>query len=67
LCAGALANHAGLDLELDLVHGLSAAVDLVEPPITALSSLVSAAISFDQHGPPSSGRSLRLRIESLLI
>jgi hypothetical protein len=38
-----------------------------ELPASVLSSPHKTAEIFDQHGPPSSGRSLRLRIESLLI
>jgi hypothetical protein len=68
LCAGALTNHAGLDLQLGHVLGLFEAAGVVdELPIAVLSSPDKAAVTFDQHGPPSSGRSLRLRIGSLLI
>jgi hypothetical protein len=68
LCAGALTNHAGLDLQLGHVLGLFAAAgEIVEPTNATLSSPDRAAVTFEQHGPPSSGRSLRLRIESLLI
>jgi hypothetical protein len=68
LCAGAVTNHAGFDLQLDHVLGLFAVASAsLELPIAVLSSSDKTTATFDQHGPPSSGRSLRLRIESLLI
>lgn len=68
LCAGAVTNHAGLDLQIGHVLGMFAVVQiLIEPPYAELSLSAETHVASTDHGPPLSGRTMRLRIESLLI
>jgi hypothetical protein len=68
LCAGALTNGGGLDLQIGHVLDVFAAVaTLSEPAEPAILSTREIAVAADHDDPQASGRSLRLRIESLLI
>jgi hypothetical protein len=61
-------NQAGLDLQIGHVLGMFAVVEmLVEALVAETSSPAELAITSAQHGSPLNGRSMRLRIESLLI
>jgi hypothetical protein len=68
LCAGAVTNGGGLDLQIGHELGVFGAIAPLghhtEPTIL---STLDAGVAVDRDDPQTSGRRLRLRIESLLI
>jgi hypothetical protein len=68
LCAGAVTNSGGLDLQIDHVLGVFAACETLSPHVLCGDvSYNDPGADADHDDAQSSGRRLRLRIESLLI